>query len=772
MRELLASHNPVQQLDSKDKRKSHTHRSNPSGCRFATELVSGFAGAFASPYFGAAADGLFEHLERCNKNFVQNHPGPYQGRYCSIVQSSGTGKTRTIIELAKRDVLVVYMNARPLDHTKSYPRRDAIPADILTMGLGCSADELTDRYVAFFHALFDALRSWLSRISTKSKPPVEVIQTWSEWMCNLESTYRKLFFKDLKAKYQTILSNIKLQRGTFTNQSDQSALFGGKQMTEAYMQLVDELPELFRDPAKPHSPKMVIAIDAPHELSEPTGSGYRLSRVLCKVIGAFSSARDVSNWVLFASTDFEVADFSASSDVYSSHRMLRDRVFLFPPYVRLGWDQVAPNLEDLKSTPQHVARFDRIVRYGRPLWASLLTSTSSSDIILQTACEKLCKSLTFDPYNYMQALAVLGQRFCLNPRFGNHRALAYLQNSVSSYMLVCADTTEDMTWQTTLYPSEPLLSCAASKLLHRRPNNIHGALLCFGDEVTRGLIDIAKRGELASRLILLLAKDLCVRQPNVLPPNWGEKTLLDCRPLPVTEYLKFMFGADRLSDSMKELFHDWYIDFSHWILMDEKVQVGSEGHLSAEDWITRHWHRTAAVQCSKDQPGIDKVIPMYRLSPLLEPDSISQAKPEGWSNSEASYILILDRSGRDAAPELVNSISPKLLGSETGPPFIAMHLDLRTSGEKPTFALTQDVEEEGTCLRIYAPGINTSTYPFLENIRDSVSQLEFLANPSTGKHGRSSNSAFLRGRVDFGGSSREQHMRWEAGAERPHSTEK
>lgn len=179
----------------------------------------------------------------------------------------------------------------------------------------------------------------------------------------------------------------------------------------------------------------------------------------------------------------------------------------------------------------------------------------------------------------MQALAVLGQLFCLDAHFGHQYAVAYQQKSVSGFLRVCVDITEDRIWQSTAYPSEPILSCAAFRLLHASPSNISNTLRCLTSEVASGLIDIGKQGELVSRLILLLAKSLCVRQPNFWPLDTKpdakqDEELLDCRPLPVLTYLEFLFGSGHLNNAMREQFKNWYINFSHWTPMIKKIEFG------------------------------------------------------------------------------------------------------------------------------------------------------------------------------------------------------
>lgn len=202
--------------------------------------------------------------------------------------------------------------------------------------------------------------------------------------------------------------------------------------------------------------------------------------------------------------------------------------------------------------------------------------------ILDTAGVKICKSNQFDPQQHIQTFAVMGERFCLDIYFGHNKAIAYQQKSVSGYLRVCSDTTDDRVWQNTLYPSEPVLACAASQRLHERPHHLRNALESLQAEVASGLIDVGKSGELVSRLILLVAKDLYVRQWTPLArfglinSETGGKELLDCQPLPVLGYLAYLFGSDWLTPSIKEKFGGWYVNFSHWIAMDEVIQVGGE----------------------------------------------------------------------------------------------------------------------------------------------------------------------------------------------------
>lgn len=101
---------------------------------------------------------------------------------------------------------------------------------------------------------------------------------------------------------------------------------------------------------------------------------------------------------------------------------------------------------------------------------------------------------------------------------------------------------------------------------------------------------------------------------------------------------------------------------------------------------------------------------MYYIGPSLELGSISQP----WLESSAkttSYILASDK--KDTTRHELDSISPNYLGHGISRPYLAIQLGLRMPDKDCTFALT----DSETALPIYAPGINTQTYPLLDKIK-------------------------------------------------------
>jgi hypothetical protein len=196
--------------------------------------------------------------------------------------------------------------------------------------------------------------------------------------------------------------------------------------------------------------------------------------------------------------------------------------------------------------------------------------------LMEIACEKLCGSAYYDPSNAMQALAVLGARFCLDIRPGHFESDQFHTRAVVNHMRVLESVTLDRVWQNTRYPSEPLLACAAAELLQK--HCIVFALYALHRKIRNGLIDAGNRGELVGRLLLLLAKDFCVRELNpnyddYLPPTSWEVELLDCKPVPVIAFLETVFGHTIWDDNCgaQQVFANWYLNFSPWVSMSSKI---------------------------------------------------------------------------------------------------------------------------------------------------------------------------------------------------------
>ncbi|KAG1784931.1 uncharacterized protein HD556DRAFT_1451244 [Suillus plorans] len=686
--------------------------------------------SFSSPYIGLAAGGFYEYLKNNNIEFRTSSKS-YYGKFCSIVQSSGTGKSRLILELRKKGVLVLYMNLRELSD-RGFPNRDPVPACILTeCTMDCTETEYTARCYAFFTAIFQVLWWDLgSKIPALDSRDLDVaIKAWNDEMCDMHSEARTKFFEMVDFQYN--MNNAELE-----NVVTQQVLKSPRQSSvkQAFRDMVQAMPHIFaaREKTKRNEeerkdkylfdePKLVIAFDKACPLNKLNSRGIRLSRILCSVISSYSHD-NTPVWVVFASTTSQAADFPPPQVIQNSMRVVQSGNSSYPPYHGLGWDQFATPLGDMPAND--IAKFCHVVGFGRPLWKSLMLNGG----VLKLAGQKLCNSMVFDSMATNQALAVLAQRFALDIRFGHRDTVSYIKTAVASHLRVCFSTTENGLWSDTGYPSEPLLSCVAAMLLHQSPDNLPNALHVLENRIHSGMVEIGQSGGLTSRLLLLLAKDLFVRRnpPEItiqhLLYNGSEHAeLLDCQKVSVVGFLEYLFGAAFWSDSeageeAKTAFQHAYINFSHWISMEEFISPAdsdfeelASARCDPDEWTLRHWHRTSAVQCCPLQPLVDKMIPIYFDDPSLGPDL-----------KRMSQIFISDKVGRISDigdPGYDSTRTHYSIECQSDLPYITLLLDLNVDSDPQLSAtyLKRDPShpEAGQCLRIYASGMSDTTFPFL-----------------------------------------------------------
>ncbi|KAF9234793.1 hypothetical protein BU15DRAFT_65422 [Melanogaster broomeanus] len=716
------------------------------------------ARSLGTTYRGGALDAFIEYLENNQRKFEQSK---YYGKFCSIVQSSGTGKTRLMLELVKKDVLVLYMNLRPAQDKSGFPDRDPIPAMLLTEYYTTTEDYST-RCCAFFTAIFRTLRDTLSReVQNAAGDEQSAVRQWNKDMSTLGSTQRHKFFTQVK---------------TIVDQPPPRSS-GPEEMKEAYKEMIDAFPKLFnRKHDEDNTPKLVIAMDEGHPLHEV--KNFRPSTILCRTISAYSQSVKASVWVVFGSTNSTVARFASPQPDFGSARVSVKELLVFPPFSQLGWDQFACRLKDIRATD--VAKLSHIIAFGRPLWKSLKLVYECGGLdpiqeIQNLARHKLCGASTYDPGTTNQSLAVLGQRFALDIGFGHSEAIEHVESLVASHLRVCITVTEDRTWSFTTYPSEPYLSCVAANILHEKSEVRDETLKVLMKTVNNGMIDMGQSGELASRMLWLLAKDLLVRTYHSLDKFLDEKKgrrweaeLIDCQEVSVWDFFKFLFGSDfwtKAGQSATTAFKAAYVNFSHWVSMDFNIRGNVLDQLDIKQWTLRHWHRTSAVQCCHNQPSIDKVIPIYFKSPDLA----------GRDEDHVSQILICDKSqGQTGFADTLDKIlrtNNSIAGEnhQSPLPYIAILADmgLTQSGlhriEFPKPSSTQPVYEQ--CLRIHACGMNSDTYRFLGGSRLGVlnETLQFLVKRQQVPMNSQPLVQSVQDRVEFGSSGTEQHMVWEKG---------
>ena len=203
---------------------------------------------------------------------------------------------------------------------------------------------------------------------------------------------------------------------------------------------------------------------------------------------------------------------------------------------------------------------------------------------MNLAEEKLCRAHSFQPSEVNHLLAILGQRFSLEISSSHPEAVKHVEHSVANHMRICLATSEDQKLSFTKYPSEPFLLCIAASILHRAPDILRMCLETLRRKVRDGLVSTGQAGgELTSRLLWLLAKDILVRveggnfgiNSQLLERSWDAE-LTDCRMVPLIAYLKFLFGVRPWPSEALGVLKDAYVNFSHWVEMDAPITTDDD----------------------------------------------------------------------------------------------------------------------------------------------------------------------------------------------------
>ena len=158
---------------------------------------------------------------------------------------------------------------------------------------------------------------------------------------------------------------------------------------------------------------------------------------------------------------------------------------------------------------------------------------------------------------------------------------------------------------------------------------------------------------------------------------------------------------------------------------------------STQEWTLRHWQRTSAVQCCHHQPGIDKMIPFFYMSEDGSP--------------QMSQIFISDKAQQSSNKSQLNYITRKKINCISQLPYIAILVDLGLSS--PAFEANWFSIDGVESLRIYAAGINSTTFPFLDRHSHIADTLRYITSPP-----KSPALQDLQAKMVFGSSCRKLHM--------------
>lgn len=270
---------------------------------------------------------------------------------------------------------------------------------------------------------------------------------------------------------------------------------------------------------------------------------------------------------------------------------------LMKPFIGVGFDQNAiySGGVHMATTIGKLQSVECLSTYGRPLYVTfcalllMLLSYSSrwnaqfregeEDKLIDLAICKLANG-PFDCTNKHHVLAVLSQRVCLDLVMSSTEAMELADHSVENHMRLLVGFTENGYKFFTKSPSEPILALAAAELLYSSPAlsetitasytaSLGAALKTLNKSLCgAGLVDKGLLGELAGRILLLLARDMAAPRRGRIAEN-----LL--MPISVMAFLNQLLGKEGWCRPYEieytGAFSKTFINFTHWIVTSDPL---------------------------------------------------------------------------------------------------------------------------------------------------------------------------------------------------------
>jgi hypothetical protein len=270
------------------------------------------------------------------------------------------------------------------------------------------------------------------------------------------------------------------------------------------------------------------------------------------------------------------------------------------------------------SDVAEIAKFDRLVKFGRPGWWAIHHHYSNKNM-LEFARMKLTGMQNSDELFYapvlgrtkdkkrLRLLSVLAPRLALTTGPYTREAAEI----VASHLAIVVSADHHRHFLSTTYPSEPLVAAASASLTYKRYGwaNTLSALTTY---VQTGIVDAGYRGELLTKILCLMAVD---ESMSLERANWPSPIYCPFAvPVKVSVFLdnliappaKFNTFSDALrstsiNDQRLAQFLNGYVFFNHFIRMEEKLTMPA---------TVQAFNRCAALQLRTNSPLIDHIIPV------------------------------------------------------------------------------------------------------------------------------------------------------------------
>ena len=534
-----------------------------------------FAQAFRVPYDDPKGKRVDRFVSFCNKCVKMWNPAKYYALYSSIVQSSGTGKSRLLAEVAKKRY-VIYCCLRGPGST-GYPPSSPIRRKLITDAQATDPRKWPSErlYVSFLVAAIEVFQKTMSNNRMDCG-------TWFNYHTNESCSY----WKEVEERMDCLGYE---KRADFSEIHQKDAIAKALKNVGCF--------------DKRFVTHLVFAFDEARSLlpSRSNADYFSSLRRALRCLPTYHPSQHQA-FAIMLDTTSAVADFLPEMERDPSSRPLIEGLKLMPPFYLL--DTIDDTIT-VATPPRSIEEMycgQRLLQLGRPLFRSYIQagdlSFFSTHLITlkNTAAAKLAGGEFPRVVQMTDALSVLSCRVCVDIVPTNHIA----SQLVASYMRFCVFVSESRQYLFTIAPSEPFLVDVATDLMYQ-----NGCLVKLikqlSDAMRCGVVDGGSRGELVARLLLILAVDQAIKQSL-----WKQELSHTC-PVTVELFFDHLFGADALSKPVcsstdqRELFKRGLIFFTHFIPVYYKPR---------RQHLLHALTRGAAIICERNNQGVDIIIPV------------------------------------------------------------------------------------------------------------------------------------------------------------------
>ncbi|KAK0205611.1 hypothetical protein DFS33DRAFT_1502661, partial [Desarmillaria ectypa] len=542
--------------------------------RLATAAVQAWNSQYIGDYPAAIIAEIENHLA-----FSKLDGHGYIG---AMIQSSGTGKSRTMHEIAAQ-IFTIPINIREYSSGSPYPDPDTELRNYLIYPHG----NLQIRYLCFLYTLLEKVREVLKTLGG-DKTEEDTALRWKSYLA--EGNNREILYDNITREARRLEAEDVLSRSDPYSEKVKLT----RRIKKAYRDLISMLTA---NPSK--NLKLLIYIDGAHTLIPRDVSAQNNYASLCSVMAELD---DPYHFIMFMSTSGALS-LPVSNSV--SVREFNIIATLPAPFIVLPFD-VCANIQcnDPELTFERIRSIRHLARLGRPM--TKLTHKDCTPMpkfgihMREPGTVMSGSGLRGELDVFKMALVDIRVMIEYEPRREESRRLQ--EEMVRAHMRMMFSAPAHGEYTTSGYPSEPILAeAAAISIYEERVDMVQVVHRLFEDD----LLDNDERCQLVARIILTKAWDAAIHR---LLLDKKHPTMPDSHPALLPEehlYKLFQSMADNRVGGVTfaEAFEYAYVHFAHFGRAGSSDAINSGFGMAA-------FIRGMAYQCSFGHSLVDIFIPL------------------------------------------------------------------------------------------------------------------------------------------------------------------